>query len=85
MFLDFYRLGEQPFNETPNPRYLHLSATHRGAPASLFYGITTGRRFLALIAGPGIGKTTLLFHLPAANTRTTTGQRSPALLSTLLP
>ncbi|MFY9527627.1 MAG: TonB family protein [Candidatus Acidiferrales bacterium] len=63
MFLDFYRLREQPFSETPDPRFVYLSATHREALASLFYGIETGRGFLALIAEPGMGKTTLLFHL----------------------
>jgi general secretion pathway protein A len=63
MFLDFYNLKEQPFPETPAPRHLYLSATHREALASLYYGIETGRGFLALIAEPGMGKTTLLFHL----------------------
>jgi type II secretory pathway predicted ATPase ExeA len=63
MFLDFYKLREQPFGETPDSRYLYLSATHREALASLAYGIQTGRGFLALVAYPGMGKTTLLFHL----------------------
>ena len=63
MFLDFYKLREQPFGDTPDPRYVYLSGTHREALASLFYGIETGRGFLALIARPGMGKTTLLFHL----------------------
>ena len=63
MFLDFYNLREQPFNETPDPRFIQLSETHREALASLFYGIETGRGFLTLIAPPGMGKTTLLFHL----------------------
>jgi general secretion pathway protein A len=63
MFLEFYKLREQPFSDTPDPRYVYLSPTHREALASLFYGIETGRGFLALIAEPGMGKTTLLFHL----------------------
>jgi general secretion pathway protein A len=63
MFLDFYKLREQPFGETPDSRYLYLSATHREALASLAYGIKAGRGFLALIADPGMGKTTVLFHL----------------------
>ena len=63
MFLDFYRLREQPFGDTPDPRYLYLSRTHREALASLFCGIETGRGFLALIAEPGMGKTTLVFQL----------------------
>ena len=63
MFLDFYGLREQPFGVTPDPRFLYLSAAHREALASLFYGIDAGRGFLALIAKPGMGKTTLLFRL----------------------
>lgn len=63
MFLKFYGLREQPFGVTPDPRFLYLSAAHREAMASLYYGIEAGRGFLALIAKPGMGKTTLLFHL----------------------
>jgi general secretion pathway protein A len=63
MFLDFYKLREQPFGVTPDPRFLYFSPGHREALASLFYGIETGRGFLSLIAEPGMGKTTLLFQL----------------------
>lgn len=63
MLLDFYKLREQPFGVTPDPRFLYFSPGHREALASLFYGIETGRGFLALIAEPGMGKTTLLFQL----------------------
>jgi general secretion pathway protein A len=63
MFLKYFGLREQPFGVTPDPRFLYLSAPHREALASLFYGIEAGRGFLALIAQPGMGKTTLLFHL----------------------
>ena len=63
MFLDFYKIREQPFGETPDPRYLYLSSTHREAIASLVYGLDAGRGFLALVAEPGMGKTTVVFHL----------------------
>jgi type II secretory pathway predicted ATPase ExeA len=63
MILDYYNLAEQPFGVTPDPRYLYLSATHREALASVLYGVTGGRGFTALIAKPGMGKTTLLFDL----------------------
>jgi type II secretory pathway predicted ATPase ExeA len=42
---------------------LYLSHTHREALASLLYGIRSGSGFTALIALPGMGKTTLLFHV----------------------
>jgi len=63
MFLQFYGFKEQPFGVTPDPRYLYLSPAHREALASLYYGIEAGRGFTALIAKPGMGKTTLLFQL----------------------
>jgi general secretion pathway protein A len=62
MVLDYYGLREQPFGVTPDSRYLFLSASHHEALASLLYGIEAGRGFIALIARPGMGKTTLLFH-----------------------
>jgi type II secretory pathway predicted ATPase ExeA len=63
MFLNFYQLTEQPFGVTPDPRYLYLTPTHREAMASIFYGVIENRGFTALIAPPGMGKTTLLFEL----------------------
>jgi len=63
MLLEHYGLREQPFGVTPNPRFLYLTPSHREALASLVYGIDSGRGFLALIAAPGMGKTTLLFQV----------------------
>lgn len=63
MFLSYFGLREQPFGVTPDPRFLYLSAAHREAFASLYYGIEANRGFLGLIAKPGMGKTTILFHL----------------------
>jgi N-acetylmuramoyl-L-alanine amidase len=60
MFLDFYHLREDPFGVTPDPAYLYPSRTHCEALDSLAEGILEGRGFLALIAEPGMGKTTLL-------------------------
>jgi general secretion pathway protein A len=61
MYLGFYGLREEPFGTSPDPRFLFPSAMHREAMASLQYCIETGRGFFALIAPPGMGKTTLLF------------------------
>ena len=63
MFLQYYGLQEQPFGTTPDPRFYYMSPSHREAFASLVYGIETGRGFVALIARPGMGKTTVLFQL----------------------
>ena len=61
MVLDFFKLAEQPFGVSPDPRYLFFSSAHREALASALYGVSTGRGFTAIIAHPGMGKTTLLF------------------------
>ena len=63
MFLRFYGLSEQPFGVTPDPRFLYLGPAHQEAYASLVYGIEAGRGFMALIAPPGLGKTTLILRL----------------------
>ncbi len=83
MVLDYYKLAEQPFGVTPDPRFLYLGATHREALASALYGVTAGRGFTALIARPGMGKTTLLFdflrkvHSSAKTVFLFQSQRSP--------
>lgn len=48
---------------TPDPTYLFGSRTHSEALASLLLGIKDNRGFFALIAGPGMGKTTLLYQI----------------------
>jgi general secretion pathway protein A len=62
MLLDHYGLIEQPFGVTLDPRFLHMGPKHREAVASLVYGTESSRGFLALIAQPGMGKTSLLFQ-----------------------
>lgn len=61
--LGFYGLREQPFGVTPDARFLFLSDSHKEALASLLYAIETRRGFSALVAEPGMGKTTLLFSI----------------------
>jgi type II secretory pathway predicted ATPase ExeA len=63
MFLEFYNLRQQPFGVTPDPAYLYPSQTHLDALSALLSGIKDGRGFFALIAEPGMGKTTLLYQL----------------------
>ena len=63
MFLDLFDLREQPFGMTPDPAYLYSGRTHGEALASLSLGIADNRGFFALIADPGMGKTTLLYQL----------------------
>ena len=62
MVFEHYGLIEEPFGVTPDPRSLYLGPKHREAFASLLYGTEANRGFLALIAKPGMGKTSLLFQ-----------------------
>src|SRR6185436_11710624 len=60
MYERFYGLRERPFDLTPNPKYLCLSARHSEALSNLRYGITARRGVTALIGEAGTGKTTLV-------------------------
>jgi len=62
MILDYYKLAEAPFGDTPNPRFMYLGTKHREALASLLMGTESNRGFLAVIAKPGMGKTSLLYQ-----------------------
>lgn len=63
MMLSHFKLREQPFGVSPDPRYLYSSSTHREALASIVYGIESGLGFITLTGMPGTGKTTLLFEV----------------------
>jgi general secretion pathway protein A len=60
MYLNFYGLAEKPFNATPDPRFLYISAAHRDALAQLRYGVEERKGFIVLTGRVGTGKTTLL-------------------------
>jgi len=60
MYLDFYGLTREPFQITPDPEFLYLSPSHKEALASIIYGVTQRRGFVAIVGEVGVGKTTLL-------------------------
>lgn len=62
MFLDYYRLRKQPFCATPDPAHVFPSRAHREVLDAFTESIVRDRGNLALLAEPGLGKTTLL-HL----------------------
>ncbi|MBI1785324.1 AAA family ATPase, partial [Candidatus Sumerlaeota bacterium] len=59
MYLDFYGLAEQPFNLTPDSKFLFLSRRHKDALAALVYGVNERKGFICLSGEIGSGKTTL--------------------------
>ena len=60
MYEKFYGLAERPFDLTPNPKYLFLTASHREALSNLEYGIAARTGVTVLIGEAGTGKTTLI-------------------------
>lgn len=63
MYLEHFGFAERPFNVTPDPRFLYLSAHHQEALAILVYGVRERKGFLVLTGEVGSGKTTLLHTL----------------------
>lgn len=59
MYREYYRLTEEPFNITPDPRYLYLTEQHREAINHLLYGIRERKGFICLTGEVGAGKTTI--------------------------
>jgi general secretion pathway protein A len=60
MYLGFYGFSEEPFNVTPDPKFLFLDDRYREALAHLNYGVEYGKGFVLLTGEVGTGKTTLL-------------------------
>jgi type II secretory pathway predicted ATPase ExeA len=60
LYLKAFGLAREPFNITPNPRFLFLSESHKEALAQLVYGIKARRGFVVLTGEVGTGKTTLI-------------------------
>ena len=60
MYEAFYGLRERPFDLTPNPRFLLLTAKHREAISNLQYGLSSRRGLTLLVGEVGTGKTTVV-------------------------
>lgn len=59
MYNSFFSLKENPFNLTPDPRFLYLSTCHKEALESLLRGIKERRGLITITGDIGTGKTTL--------------------------
>ena len=60
MYKSFFGLKENPFNVSPDPRYMFLTKEVEEALSGLMYGIQTRKGILALTGEVGTGKTTLI-------------------------
>ena len=63
LYLTHFGLRQEPFNVTPDPGFLYLSASHREAFAQLSYGVKARKGFVVLTGEVGTGKTTLIHAL----------------------
>ena len=70
MYKEFFGLQKDPFNLTPDPDFLFMTAQHREAMAGITYAVLARKGFVVLTGDAGAGKTTLLTQilrrLPAA-------------------
>lgn len=60
LYGDFYGLREAPFDLTPNPRFLFLTARQREVLSNLRYALATSKGFTLILGDAGTGKTTLV-------------------------
>jgi general secretion pathway protein A len=60
MYDAFYGLRERPFDLTPNPRFLFMTAQHREALTTLEYGLSRRTGIALLVGEAGTGKTTIV-------------------------
>jgi general secretion pathway protein A len=73
MYESHYGFTEKPFNLTPDPKYLYLSARHTEAFAHLEFGRRERGGFIVITGEVGMGKTTLArYFLSRLDPRTAT-------------
>jgi general secretion pathway protein A len=60
MYTDFYKLREEPFRLTSDPRFFHLSEPHAVALATLVEAVMRRKGFVLLTGPIGTGKTTVV-------------------------
>jgi general secretion pathway protein A len=63
MYESYYGLRENPFNATPDPKFIFLGENHQEALAHLLYGVRERKGFVVITGEVGSGKTTLIHYL----------------------
>ncbi len=57
MYLHYWKLTEKPFENTPDPRFMYYSKTHKSALINLMYAVTEMKSGAMLWGEAGCGKT----------------------------
>ena len=65
MYLDYWKLKEKPFDNTPDRRFLYRSPNHEEAWDKLLWAITGGKACAMLSGEYGCGKTVLMRAIAA--------------------
>jgi type II secretory pathway predicted ATPase ExeA len=60
MYEQFFGFRERPFDLTPNPRFVVMTAAHREALSNVEYGISSRKGITMLLGEAGTGKTTII-------------------------
>ena len=60
MYLEYFKLKEEPFSTTTNPKYLYRSQTHQQALERIVMSVSQRRGINAIVAEPGLGKSMLI-------------------------
>jgi general secretion pathway protein A len=60
MYLSYFKLQQEPFRLTPDPKFLHLAEPHRNVLTALLQGVVYRKGFIVASGPVGTGKTTLI-------------------------
>jgi general secretion pathway protein A len=60
MYLKYFKLDEEPFATTPDPKFLYKSDVHQDALDRLMTAVSMRRGINAIIGEPGLGKSMLI-------------------------
>src|SRR5256885_11497586 len=60
MYLSYFKLHQEPFRLTPDPKFLHLAEPHRNVLTALLQGVVYRKGFIVATGPVGTGKTTLI-------------------------
>ena len=60
MYLSYFKLQQEPFRLTPDPKFLHLAEPHRNVLTALLQGVVYRKGFIVATGPIGTGKTTLI-------------------------